>query len=356
LIDDGLRELLSRFIDGDLDPDEEARLAERLDGDPGLAAELEGMRTLRQSVRRVAATMEPPAALDAVVEPLRQSPPLPPRRVRPVYRWLGAAAAVVLGVTVAMEVAQRNPGPTPASEEPERHRRVVAEEEIFELAPLPTADPEENRPIGAVERLLDEEPSPPPSPEMAPLEVIGPTSTDVGGDAPLRSEKAAARADLAESVAEPQVASQPAALTTARDADIGSSAGREAGKGGAVEDKKRETEDDMVVGKVSVGAQAMNKARPAPEELDLERTAPTVRLVVAGTEVWSGAVRNCPEGRWPLRVEVRDGVVVSTERGSSERSEESSSLCIPEDLLGATVRGVEDGWHAADLVVTASNP
>jgi hypothetical protein len=298
----------------------------------------------------MAAAMEPPAALDAVVAPLRQSPPAPARRVRPLYRWLGAAAAIVLGVTVAMEVVQRNPGPTTDPARPERHRPIEAEEKIFELAPLPTAEPDENRPLGAVDRLLDEEPSPPHTPEMAPLEVIGPISTDVETDPPPPAEEAVRVDDLAEAVTEPP------ARTTTRDVDAAQLAGRESSEGSAAAELEKKADGGKRAGAASVTGKMMAEERPAPKTISRRKAPSSVHLTVGDIEVWSGADASCPVGSWPVRVEIRGGVVASLETIGDELSDTTSARCRPDSLLGSAVLTIDDGWYEALLVVADPAP
>ncbi len=176
-MDETLRELVSRSLDDDLDAAEASYLEDCAQSDAEVAAEIDSDRQLRAAVAALAERMEPPASLDKVMDPLLRSAPAPPQRIRPAFRWLGAAAAVVLGVTVTVEMARRNPEPS-LSGPPYRDGRSVQErEEIFQLAPLPTANPDENRPLGATERLLEEEPVAPGAPEPAALEVIGPLRT-----------------------------------------------------------------------------------------------------------------------------------------------------------------------------------
>ncbi|MBW2386698.1 MAG: hypothetical protein JRG92_23965, partial [Deltaproteobacteria bacterium] len=174
-MDDARTELLSRYLDGDLEPSEATAVEERLENDSGLAAELRDLETVRESLAALAEHDQPPAELDAMMEPLCRSAPLRPR-VRPSVRWLGAAAAVVLGFTVVMEVRRQHPAPEiePRSQAPTRNR-PAEHNERFSLAPLPTSSVSgEEQPLGAVDRLLA---SPLPEPileELPALDVLGP--------------------------------------------------------------------------------------------------------------------------------------------------------------------------------------
>lgn len=108
-MDEGTAELLSRYLDGDLDTAETRLIEARLAVEPDLRAELAALRRLRLQVRSVADRMMPPAALDAPPRPADRSAPRTPRRVPPAVRWLGLAAGVALAVTVVVEVARRPP-------------------------------------------------------------------------------------------------------------------------------------------------------------------------------------------------------------------------------------------------------
>lgn len=280
-MDETLSELVSRYLDGDLDEAETARLEERARTDAELAAEIDSGHRLREAVAGLADRMTVPATLDKVMEPLRRSESVPAQRVRPAYRWLGAAAAIVLGITVAMEVAQRNPEPSLSRPSAQRTRPVNEREEIFKLAPLPTANPNETRPLGATDRLLEEEPVQPAPPEPQPLEVIGPLPAG-----------------------EPMV-------DTGKSFRAIASAGRE----------------------------------------DLPSS---VVLRIDGVEIWAGSVPVCAAAWRRLRIEVREGRVVSVEFIHQTRGKNGivhDDTCLPNELLGSSVSGVLDGVHVAELVV-----
>ncbi len=177
MLDQATTELLSRHMDGELAASEELQLQQLLAEQPALQQELEAMLELRDSVRAFARQEEPPAELSALLEPLRRSPP-PPVTIRPFYRWLAAAAALGLGITVSMEVAQRNPGPTL---DPPSTSISQESQEPFQLQPLPT--PRDGELVGAIDHLLA---NPPPGEQLEsppPLEVIGPVEKPPPGNA-----------------------------------------------------------------------------------------------------------------------------------------------------------------------------
>ena len=83
-----------------------------LAADPGLRGELDALTRVRGALQALAESEDAPSGLDARIAPLRRgSGSSWPRR--PV-RWLAAAAAVVLGVALGVEVLQRSPPMVPA--------------------------------------------------------------------------------------------------------------------------------------------------------------------------------------------------------------------------------------------------
>ncbi len=356
-MDKTLRELVSRRLDGDLDEAEATRLDERARSDAELAAEIAAGRELRQAVAALADRMEPPETLDRVMDPLRRSAPVPARRVRPVYRWLGAAAVVVLGVTVAVDVARRNPEPTLSRPSPQRESPVREREEIFELAPLPTANPDESRPLGATDRLLEEEPVPPAAPEPAPLEVMGPLPTHesaVVADQAPRSSGDAPAPD-GEVVEKTVLPSRPAPVKKTARAHSGALAGT--ASTAPQEARLLSQADKDREGKSSTP----DAGKAYRDKADGGRQVPMapVVLYVDGLAVWSDSTGACAVGVWPVRIEVRDGEVVSWEPVLGEIGDETGDQgegCQPETLVGSIVADVGDGVHLAEIVVGDSSP
>jgi len=176
-------ERLSRYLDGDLEPAEKAELELLLEDDPAVRLELEALRQVRQTVASMATQEMVPGELDVLLEPLRRTP-VQKRLVRPAFQWLAAAATVVLGVSVAVEVVRRNPGPpTPVTVTGEGTRAVPTRipGDYYRLQPLPERENEEgDELLGAVDHLLA---TPPPEPELSvapaePLVVMGPLETE----------------------------------------------------------------------------------------------------------------------------------------------------------------------------------
>ncbi len=355
-MDETLRELVSRHLDGDLDEAEAARLDERARTDAELAAEIDTGRKLRQAVAALADRMEPPATLDKVMDPLRTSAPAPVRRVRPVYRWLGAAATVVFAVTVVMEVARRNPEPTIRRSSSQRERPMQEREEIFELAPLPTANPDDRRPLGATDRLLEEEMALPPAPEPAPLEVMGPLPTDgsliVADDAagsPATTPPAAAEIAAATTTdLRPAPAKKESAPRSKASAYIEPAAPQGAAQSRAVGDGR-------------AGLRSLETGKAQQNAVAGGRVSPEKRVVlqIGGAVVWSGSTAECEDGRRPVRIDVRNGEVVSVATVLDETGSESGELdagCQPRDLIGAVVVNVGDGVHLGEIIVGGFPP
>lgn len=348
MMDETLRELVSRYSDEDLDDEESARLEERARTDAELATEIRTERQLREAVAALAAGMEPPEALDRVMEPLRQSAPVPAQRVRPVYRWLGVAAAMILGVTVAMEMARRNPAPSLSRPSPQRERPSAEREEIFELAPLPTANPDENRPLGAVDRLLEEVPPQPIAPEPAPLEVMGPLPTDTF------SEDAVEPSSSPGSRVAPEGKGLELKLKESQDSPVTSEsfaqtdASEEAASPAPLKKERSRADEDWEsttrmsdAGKLSRGA--ITGRRPA--------VALEVVVRIDGTEVWTGSSSACGVGTWAVRIEVLERTVVAAEPWVGGAENEVHEGCVPDNLIGAVLDDVRDGLYLAEIVV-----
>jgi len=351
-MDEALQELVSRYIDGDLDDVETAHLENRADTDAALAAEIDAARRLREAVAGLADQIEPPATLDRVMEPLRQSSPAPARSVRPVYRWLGAAAAAVIGVTVAVEVARRNPEPSLTRPNPVHQRPASDSDEIFELAPLPTARPDDNHPLGAADHLLQEDPQPPAAPEPDPLEVMGPLPIEaqktIVSEANPSGRPAASKAeDLVETENRP---SAPVAREQVVDA-TGASSGALAqappkGARLATADDRSATARPSGKSVDSLGAFAEGKTEPVDG----------VILRIDGTDYRTGRWVRCPTGRRKVRVEVRANTVVEMVLLADENDTEAGAICSLDNLIGSTISGLGDGRYLGEIVIEPPSP
>lgn len=351
-MDDSLRELVSRYADGDLDDAESSRLEARAKTDPEVAAEINPIIELKAAVRAIADRMEPPAALDRVMEPLRQAPPVPAQRARPVYRWLGIAAAVVLGVTVATEMARRNPTPTLSPPSPQQNRPASEREEIFKLAPLPTAVPNDNRPLGAVDHLLDEEPAIPSAPDPAPLEVIGPLNTVAPSTAAAESLSAAktgAADDDGEGEARLREAAKPAPAkkSAVSRADGSTRPENEAeimGPGKPTDGHRKSKAGISTLGTLSQD-QATGRS---------QRTVVSVLLLVDDVAVWTGSSANCQNGRWPVWITVEEGVVSAIAPVIVAGKDTRTDSCTPDAIIGSSLDGIGNGVHPGEMIVGES--
>jgi len=366
-MDDHLTERLSRYLDDDLTDTERTEFDRLLKTDSELRSELDGARRLRQTIASIASGMEPPAELDQVMEPLRQGAPAPQRRIRPVYRWLGAAAAVVLGVTVTYEMVLRNPSPTTVK--PTRTTTATSDDrEIFELAPLPTAVPNDNRPIGATDRLLEEQPPPPAAPEPSALEVVGPLTADEfstateNAPAALKKDKALADTEIhtgddapSETQAVRRNEDQPAELTAGRHKKRDdTSILREAD---VVVDRQRSDRSAVaaqVAGELQQTEPSGKATAAAPEAgrgAMSDAPSPIASVVLGDAVLWSGSPGGCPVGQWPTLLIVRDQMVVRVVDQVHRTGNDTVVTCLPEGLQGATLADTEDGELMVTIVV-----
>jgi len=350
-MDETLRELVSRSLDGDLDDVESARLEERAKTDAELAKEIDAARHLRGAVAALSARMEPPASLDKVMEPLRQSAPATPQRVRSSFRWLGAAAALVLGVTVAVEVARRNPEPTLTRPPHARPRPAEDRREVFELSPLPTARPEKNRPLGAADHLLEEELLQPAAPEPPPLEVMGPLSTDetqaVAIEAPrsTRTKRVSPKGDGAETKV-----LEPLDSPTVREGFAQTEASAAVTSSASPKTNLARTDEDR---QTTAGETSTGKTE-RPENAGRRQVMEAgIVIRIGGADVWTGRSVTCQEGTWLVRIEVRDNTVVMMEPIKGDAESVDDGGCRPDDLIGSILAGVSDGIHIAEIVVSS---
>ncbi len=172
MIDEKTFETLSRYIDGDLEPDEVAGFEKALAENDELQRALNDIRGLRGDLRAMALNEEPPAVLDHMVRPLR-------RGGRPVIqRWtvaavLAAAAVIVVSVIVVEEIGQTGWRPWEQASPDD-------DQQIFALSNLPPGDPD--APIGAIENLLAEGNPEPEMVELEPVDVMGPLNQPPGSE------------------------------------------------------------------------------------------------------------------------------------------------------------------------------
>ncbi len=303
-------ELLSRYADGDLPPAEAAALEQRLAADADLRRELAGILEMRDLLRQSAEAEAAPAVLDELVEPLRRS--LPPRRsVRPAIAWLAAAATLVLGVTVGVEVFHRRPGPELES----MPGAPAARPTPYLLRPLPTRG--DDAPEGALERLLA---SPVPQPRVGKLTPVPPEGpTDVAPRTAEESKLAAGERQAQQSMAD-ELSSPPRPVRE-RGAD-----------------------------RVQAGAVAAPKSKA-------QAAAPRARVLVGGgaplLEVRLAADSELRPGDYAvvLTVDARGVIVAAAPQGATGEEPVAGLRSGCQLLVGSHVAGLTPGRHGATLVV-----
>ena len=217
-MDDATLELLSRYVDGDLAEEERVALERRLVDEEALRHRLDALERGRAGVAALADREHPPRSLDALIEPLRRAP-VRPVVVRPVFRWLAAAASVAAAGLLAVQLARQHPAPTPPGELAAPHAPAPQPSpgHYYRLQPLPRSPDADQAPIGVSERLLRDGPATPVPEPLPPLDVMGPL--DAPG--PVTAEGAGAPGEASDKgVAAPVPEPARAERTTAsRDAD-----------------------------------------------------------------------------------------------------------------------------------------
>jgi hypothetical protein len=346
-MDDSLIELLSRYLDDDLSAAEADSLEERLRTDPELAAELAALEDLRTAVQRLADREEPPDGLDSLVEHLRRAAPVRPG-LSPWVRWLGAAATLMLGLAVILEVNRRHPAPSfDQPTLPNVRERAPQPTERFSLAPLPTSSiPEEERPLGASDRLLASPVAEVEFDELPSLEVIGPlgVSEVEAHDPQSVSEATAGKATAAGDRAEARdVDAVKSAATAARPPTSSDERKRQSGRldQAAEEGLQKPSAQDHAQGPVSW----TDEKKPGVAQLF---------VFIDGQTAWVefNSQTRCPPGRYIVRVNIVDGTVAEAwPLGGAPSSPPSQRLCSGEIVLGVEVANVPDGQYQGEVVV-----
>lgn len=335
MTDETIIELLSRHIDGDLDPHEERELTTRLEEDPTLAARLQTMRDLRSSVAALAAADEVPAELDRVIEPLLSGRP-EPLTTRPWARWLATAAVIVLGATVVIEVHRRNPTPGIESLARMAEEPRADADKPFALAPLPTSSvPVEEQPLGASDRLLA---SPIPEIELEEpraLEVLGPLA-EGDGFTSGREPAASQRDDLAAARAAPVAK--------------GTAEGRSEPPDTAIAPRRQKSEATAEKSATASEADAAIRAWDA----ETPRGQAKLFVFIDGKSAWREFTpsASCKPGRYTVRIVVSGGVVREARPvGGATSASPSQRLCAAELIVDLEIVEVADGEYPAEVVV-----
>jgi len=331
MMDETIFEILSRHLDGDLNADEEVELSARLETEPALAKELETMRRIRRSVAVFASSEQVPTKLDSLVDPLLRGKP-EPIALRTWARWLAAAAAVILGATVIIEVNRRNPGPSLESMAKLRKEGLPVEPtERFTLAPLPTSSlPPEQQPLGASDRLLA---SPAPDIELGnsdPLEVIGPLE-----------EQETRTVDDQKSVGFPldEVRTRSSAVAE----DKGAKTGEKDDLDSAPQDKEKGSAQEPGRGPA---LQSWAASPPLGQA--------QLFVFINGKSAWRdfNPSVTCKAGRYSVRIVVAGGAVREARPiGGAASAAPSQRLCAAGLVLDLEIDGVADGEYPAEIVV-----
>ncbi len=331
-------ERLSRLIDGDLDAREAEELREIIATDRGLRRELEGLKRVRSSLLSLADRERPLERLDVLVDPLLRGKP-ETASGRPWVRRLAAAAVVVLGVSVIIEVQRRQPDPNVFKWQ-ERARAGAAAEptERFTLAPLPTSSlPADQQPLGAADRLVAA-PDPEVEPVLAPppaLEVMGPLDAGPGDN-----DAGAGREELDD---------RPSGRRQSF-ADEGSPAESERADKGAVRSGPAGVEP-------SAQGTGASEDRSSLRKSEASSSGAQLFVFMQAETAWKSFSpdESCEAGRYSLRIRVENGVIREVwpvaNPPAPTRQVRASQL-----VLGLAIENVADGEYAAEVVVEPRQP
>lgn len=336
-MDEATAELLSRFLDGDLDAAEARLLEQRLATEPELATELEALRRLQLQVRSVAERMQLPAELEAPPRlPGRGAAPLP-RRVPPAVRWLGLAAGLALAVTVALEVGRRPPSPPapardaapPAAAAPDvaspAPPRFQAHEpaapapadELTKAAAAPPADTSQAVSGPEQKRL------PPPEAQL-PAPNSQQRTVAVGGRQPAASAESLKETDTARADRAPEAGSR------GLDATDEAARKREPARSAAPNERP-------AFAGITLGAAKQEGAAGARLELIGEDGTPVAALALPGAAPAPGS---------RLVVTVAGGVIVTIEPEAAPSAADPAL----DGLIGQQLPGVADGRYVGVVV------
>lgn len=336
----GTTERLSRLIDGDLDRAETEEVMSLLESNRALRRELDGLNRVRASLRSLADREHPPAELDALVDPLLRGRP-ESVLARPWARWLAAAAVVVLGVTVVLEVRRGQPDPARANWQERVMEGATAEPtERFSLAPLPTSsEPSDARPVGAADRLVSA-PDPEVDPTLDPapaLEVMGPLENAIESAAPpgsgrrIAASQAEARSPI-ETDEPPAVREQPSRIDAAAE---------KSRRGTSLSDADR-----------SAPSFKKKDRGPEAEESPIAIAGAQLFVFMEAETAWRSftPAGPCEPGRYALRIRIEDGVVREVwpvaNPPAPTRQVRASQL-----VLGLSIDDVVDGEYSAEVVI-----
>jgi hypothetical protein len=340
MMDETIGEILSRYLDGDLDAEEEPALSAKLEAEPVLVEELEAMRRIRHSVAALASREQVPRELDSLVDPLLRGKP-EPAVLRPWARWLATAAAVVLGVTVVIEVNRRNPGPSIDAMAKLRKESHPAEPtQRFTLAPLPTSSiPPEQQPLGASDRLLASPVLDVELDDPAPLEVLGPLEE---GEVPTFEDEETKGGRLGGAMAGSSTAAKDKVATTG---EI-----RRPAAPGEKDDFDPPPQRKDLGGAREAGRDAALQSWEAAPPMGRAQ----LFVFINGKSAWREFTpsANCKAGRYSVRIVVTGGAVREARPvGGAASAAPSQRLCAAGLVLDLEIDAVADGEYPAEIVV-----
>jgi len=311
--DEATSELLSRSLDGDLTQKEQRELDELIQADRSLLHELETLRELTATVRSFAQTEAAPPELARLLEPLRRSPP-PRRGARPVFRWMAAAATIVLAIAVTHEVAQRRSPQPPIASAPEGALEASSQPtpsgELFHLQPLPQS-PHAEEVAGAADMILAQTPVAPALDEPPPITVIGPL------EEPASAAQSAARQPPPAASAQPlpHGASPPALV-------------------------HHDTSFQM-------------QANPTKRSATSSRSCVLTVVITDGTTQTVRATTSLPVGHYLVLVTVSQHTITGLEPVAQQRQDWLAEGDIAH-LIGRSLPETADGVYSAELVVSTA--
>jgi len=336
-------ELLSRYIDGDLDRADEQKLVGRLESERNLRSRLEELQRLRSSLSSLAGREHAPVELDALIEPLRRARP-EAVSARPWVRWLATAAVAVVGLTVIVEVNLRGSRqPTPDASHADKRQRSAEPTERFSLAPLPESSvPPEDQLLGVSERLLASPVPEVPLDEPPALQVLGPLA--VPRDSDNRARKEAEEKDVS-------TASAPAKVGFA---DVATPPDTRA-ESGHREESMADSAPVTTGEAAPVGVQQSRQSPPnRPWDGEVSIGQAQLYIFFDGKTAWQvfePRIR-CEPGRYTVRIRIAAGVVREVwPVGGATPGRRSQHLCSGELVRGLVVADVANGEYPAEVVV-----
>lgn len=177
-------ELLSSYLDGQLNPSDSARLEARLKADPGLSAALDAMRESRSLLRRLP-KRRAPRNFTLTPRMVGKNPPLP--RAYPVLRFASAFAALLFAFSY---IANRVPVMAFGAAAPAAEPAYGMGGGGPAVTELPAAAPE-------MELMMTESPATEPPAEFAPAGTSAPSDRVM--EIPSEAAPKAANGDQAQS-------------------------------------------------------------------------------------------------------------------------------------------------------------